>query len=265
MDFLKKIIFLRTDSWEKRRDNNEVKTCYWMIDTVLFDFGGTLFYEKRKIPETETVMGGYQALERLGLDLPPFEEFFQIFQSSYRSRSQELSKTGLEISLRKFCREFFPRIGLRNDEEIIDAYIWGRFQPHSQNDELYEDSLPALRALKPHKKIGLVSNAQPHGILWYLDTTGIVGYFDEIIISGAVGFRKPDRRIFELAADSICSEPESCLMVGDSPTADVRGSKEAGMEGVLIDRSGGFSDPDVPAIRSLRDIPRFIEGLERRG
>ena len=232
-----------------------------MIDTVLFDFGGTLFYERRKIPERETVLSGYHALEKLGIDLPPFEEFLQSFQTAYRASGEKLSRMGREISLRAFCREFFPKIGLKNDEDLIDAYIWGRFKPHSGNDELYGDSVPTLRQLRGKKKIGLVSNAQPHGILWYLDKTGIIRYFDEIIISGAVGYRKPDRRIFELAAESICSRPENCLMVGDSPVADVRGATEAGMHGVLVDRGKVSSDPDIPSVQTLRDIPVIIRRL----
>jgi hypothetical protein len=55
-----------------------------MINTVLFDFGGTLFYEKRKVPEDETMMSGYKALRKRGLKLS-FAEFKEVFWEPYRA------------------------------------------------------------------------------------------------------------------------------------------------------------------------------------
>lgn len=230
-----------------------------MINTVFFDFGGTLFHEKRKVPENETLMSGHEALKEKGLQIP-FPVFRDIFQEPYRKRDQDLARDGLEVSIREFSREIMPKLGLEPTDEIVDSYIWGRFQPHSVNDEMYDDILPTLKKLKPDNKIGLISNAQPHGILWYLDKTGIVTYFDEIIISGAVGLQKPNPLIFELAAESIGSKPEECMMVGDSPYADARGSEAVGMTGVVIDRTGRMKEsfPDLNVVTDMREILKWV-------
>jgi putative hydrolase of the HAD superfamily len=230
-----------------------------MINTVFFDFGGTLFYEKRKVPENETLLSGYNALVEKGIQVP-FEVFKDIFQIPYRQRDLELAKKGLDISVRGFSREIMPELGLEPTEEVVDAYIWGRFQPHSVNNDLYDDILPTLEKLKPICKIGLISNAQPHGINYHLDKIGISTYFDEIIISGAVGLQKPNPEIFYLAADSICSEPGECLMVGDSPPADAIGAESVGMTGVVIDRTGRMGEhfPDVKTIDDMRLILKMV-------
>ncbi len=230
-----------------------------MINTVFFDFGGTLFYEKRKVPEEETVMSGYMALKGKGIQVP-FEVFMDIFQIPYRQTDLEFAKRGLEVSIRDFSRKIMPKVGLEPSDEIIDAYLWGRFQPHSVNNEMYDDVLPTFKALKPGSKIGLISNAQPLGIRWVLDQTGIVTYFDEIIVSGAVGLQKPNPEIFRLAARSICAKPEECLMVGDSPPADAMAAESAGMTGVVIDRTGRVEKafPDVKAVSDMRQILKFI-------
>jgi HAD superfamily hydrolase (TIGR01549 family) len=231
-----------------------------MIRTVFFDFGGTLFYEKRKVPEEETLLSGYKALKEWGLQVP-FEVFMDIFQIPYRQRDRELAEKGLEINTKEFTRQIMPELGMDPKEEAIDSFIWGRFQPHSVNDEMYDDVLPTLKELKPGTKVGLISNAQPHGILWYLDKTGIVTYFDEVIISGAVGLQKPNPRIFRLAAESICSPPEECMMVGDSPSADAAGSQAVGMTGVVVDRSGRLkqSFPHLNVVTDLRDILKWLK------
>jgi len=229
-----------------------------MISTVFFDFGGTLFYEKRKVPEEETLMSGYRALVDKGLQVP-FEVFKDIFQEPYSKRGRDLSREGKEISLRDFSREIMPELGLPPSDDVVDAFIWGRFQPHSVNDVMFDDVVATLKRLKPDRKIGLISNAQPHGILWYLDTTGIVTYFDEIIISGAVGLKKPNPEIFRLAAESICSEVDECMMVGDSPGADALGAEAVGMTGVVIDRSGRIeSGTEATVVRDLREIINLL-------
>ncbi len=230
-----------------------------MINAVFFDFGGTLFYEKRKVPEDETLMSGYTALRDKGLKLS-FEEFKQIFQPAFRAEDAELASRGLEINLHEFSRRIMPKLGLEPTDEVVDAYVWGRFRPHSVNNEMFEDVLPTLKELRPKCKIGLISNAQPHGIRWLLDKSGIVSYFDEIIISGAVGLSKPNPRIFEVAAESICSRIEECMMVGDDPWADAKASHAAGMIGVLIDRAGRLRQamPDIKVVRDLREILEWV-------
>jgi epoxide hydrolase-like predicted phosphatase len=56
--------------------------------------------------------------------------------------------------------------------------------------------------------------------------------FDDVVISGEVGLRKPESEIFELAASRLGVAPQACVFVDDlSP--NVRGAVAAGMVGVL--------------------------------
>lgn len=67
-----------------------------------------------------------------------------------------------------------------------------------------------------------------------LDEIGIAEYFERIVISGEVGLKKPDPRIFALAlADS---DPAEAVFVGDHPDQDVAGALNAGMTAVLLQR-----------------------------
>lgn len=229
------------------------------LDTVFLDFGGTLFYEKRKVPEDETTMAGYQALKAKGLKLD-FQQFKRCFYVPYCEREDELAQQGLEISLAEFTREVLPELGLEPTDENVEAHVWGRFQPHSTNNVMYADTLPTLQMLRPGYKVGLISNAQPHGILWQLDAHGIRPFFDEVIISGAVGIAKPNPAIFTLAAEAIGSDPARCMMVGDSLEADALGAEQVGMTGIAIDRSGqaAESNPDVKYVTDLRQIERWL-------
>lgn len=57
------------------------------------------------------------------------------------------------------------------------------------------------------------------------------GLFDAVVISGEVGLRKPDPKIFELAARQIGLQPKQCVFVDDL-AINVRGAAAVGMVGV---------------------------------
>jgi putative hydrolase of the HAD superfamily len=57
------------------------------------------------------------------------------------------------------------------------------------------------------------------------------GLFDAVVISGRVGLRKPDERIFRHTADLFGIEPTQCVVVDDLPQ-NVAGAVAAGMVGV---------------------------------
>jgi epoxide hydrolase-like predicted phosphatase len=57
------------------------------------------------------------------------------------------------------------------------------------------------------------------------------GLFDAVVISGRVGMRKPDERIFRYTADRLGLEPAECVMVDDLPH-NVAGAVASGMVGV---------------------------------
>ena len=57
------------------------------------------------------------------------------------------------------------------------------------------------------------------------------GLFDAVVISGRVGMRKPEERIYRHAAELLDLDPADCVMVDDLPH-NVTGAARAGMVGV---------------------------------
>jgi epoxide hydrolase-like predicted phosphatase len=55
--------------------------------------------------------------------------------------------------------------------------------------------------------------------------------FDVVVISGEVGMRKPEARIFHLVAERLGLEPSQCVFVDDL-APNIRGAAEVGMVGV---------------------------------
>ena len=84
----------------------------------------------------------------------------------------------------------------------------------------------------------LLAAAREHGLRTALlsnaDRLGdddLAGLFDTVVLSGQVGFGKPDVRIYLLTAERLGLTPEECVFVDDM-VSNVRGAVRAGMVGV---------------------------------
>jgi putative hydrolase of the HAD superfamily len=134
--------------------------------------------------------------------------------------------------------------------------IYARFLEHDTY-RLFDDALPVLRALRERGfVIGVASNWETW-LPGLLNSTGISQLLDFQIISGFLGYEKPDRRVFEAVIDASKSIPASILHVGDSLTSDVGAARDAGLESVLLDRFSRHLDTPVRRISTLEELLQF--------
>jgi HAD superfamily hydrolase (TIGR01509 family) len=71
-----------------------------------------------------------------------------------------------------------------------------------------------------------------------LERCGLAGCYDAEVFSFEVGTVKPDRAIFQMAADALGLPPRELLMVGDSPEDDT-GAAHLGMRTLILPRNAG--------------------------
>lgn len=96
-----------------------------------------------------------------------------------------------------------------------------------------------------------------------LADVGLRDHFDTVIDSEIVGHAKPDPRIFQIALDLLGVEPDRALHVGDMYFADIIGARRAGLQGVLVDPYGDWSDADCPRVSDVGELAGHI--LTARG
>jgi putative hydrolase of the HAD superfamily len=136
---------------------------------------------------------------------------------------------------------------------------------------VFEEVKETLEALASGGlKLGIISNWDER-LRPLLHALKLHDYFEVILISQEVGFTKPSRVIFELAADKLALPPEAILHVGDSLELDAQGARATGFQAALLDRAAG-TDPFAPAgapraaaappgwarIGSLRDLGHLL-------
>jgi REG-2-like HAD superfamily hydrolase len=69
-----------------------------------------------------------------------------------------------------------------------------------------------------------------------LERLGLGETFDVVVVSGEVGFEKPDPRVFHIACERLGVEPSRLLHVGDREDDDVEGARAAGCRSLWYGR-----------------------------
>lgn len=98
-----------------------------------------------------------------------------------------------------------------------------------------------------------------------LEGVGLAARLEAVVHSSAVGYEKPDPRVFRAALERLGVDgPGKAVHVGDRLREDVEGAVALGMRGVLLDRAGELPDAPEPAtalIRSLEELPALLDRL----
>ena len=112
----------------------------------------------------------------------------------------------------------------------------------NEPDLIMEELVHELKESKI--KVALLTNSVPE--FWpVIEKTINTRLFDCIIDSSVVGFRKPDKRIYEFASRVLSVRTSSCVMIDDL-THNIEGAQNAGMQGVL------FTTPEETKLSVLK-------------
>lgn len=170
-------------------------------------------------------------LARHGIDDPDALEWMTVNDDGgYRSRDL-------------FFSQAKDRFGLPERASELEAeYLQTAHDDYRRDPTI----LAELRSLIDRgARVGVVTNGGD-GQRVKLDRLGITPLLSCCAISGEVGVRKPDRRIFDLAVEQAGGPgPDPVWMVGDNARYDVGGAQGAGLRGMWISL-GREWEPHLP-------------------
>ncbi|MCB2178453.1 HAD family hydrolase [bacterium] len=241
------------------------------IKGILFDLGNTLLHFDGDV--AEMVANADQALAQsliqsgLALDKAHFVKEFRHRLSTYHL---EREIDFIEHTTRRILQQVLSDFGFLDVPDAIITEGLKKLYFVSQTHWIPEvDAIPTLAALRQSGlKLGIISNAGDDADVQHLvDKAEIRPYFDFIITSAAVGCRKPDRSIFELALNKWGFSPDETVMVGDTLHADILGANQVEIFSVWITRRANRPDnnanratitPDA-TIPTLAELPALLE------
>ena len=191
-------------------------------NTILFDADGTLLDFKRAEYEAAKEM---MALFDIYADDSMISKYSEINDSLWKLLERgEIEKSVLLYKrFELFCEYYgLERDGKKMAEEYMKvlstkAYIM------AGADKLCDD-------LYGKVKMYIVTNGLEFTQKGRFKTCVLTKYFDDIFISGAIGYEKPDINYFIKVAELTSLEKEKTLIVGDSLSSDIKGGVNYGID-----------------------------------
>lgn len=237
-----------------------------MIDTVLFDMGGTL--EDIHVDDESrhaSIQGVLDILRAHGID--PDKDF-------------ETAANAINAGWDRYGAYRDPRQRELKPEEIWGSFVLTDFGLDEESVRSYAEELAHMwevthyhRALRPHvremleglkdlgMKLGVISNtASLYQVFDILKEYGIRDYFQDVTLSSVTGYRKPNPNIFMVSLHQVQSDPAHCAYVGDTISRDVIGPIRMGfgatfhIDSYLTRLKDTHVSPDVKATYNIQDI-----------
>ncbi len=238
-----------------------------MITTVMFDMGGTLedvFADEATYRRTSERVLKLLAENGMPLAVTP-QQFWDKAFPQFMVYKDESVVTGMEKKPEEIWTQYVMR-GFDVDmgkiaalsEEL--AHLW---EVSFFTRRLRPGVLELLTSLKSAGyRLGVVSNTPSlFQVFDILDEYGIRHFFDGVTVSSIVGYRKPLKRIFEIALYQMNVKPENCAYVGDTVARDILGAQRAGYAKTFQIHSFLTDSRDTPEIKKLAKPDYLIENL----
>jgi HAD superfamily hydrolase (TIGR01509 family) len=198
------------------------------IETVLFDFGGTLdsdgvawkerfhaFYRAEGLDLSAEAFAPtfYAADDALVGALPPTTSLKETVDALAAGLEAELARRGAGVDDARG-----RRVASRFLSEMSTAFARNR---------------PVLKALGERYRLGVVSNFYGN-LEAACESSGLASLFGVMADSQRVGAEKPEPAIFHAALSALDATPETTVMVGDSLRRDGEGARRSGLSFIWI-------------------------------
>ena len=200
----------------------KIKHLFFDLDRTLWDF------EKNSHEELISIYNKNQ-LHQKGISLK--DEFIKV----YKQINEECWVLYREnrMSKEKLRSERFKRTLLYygiNDDELAQKMGNQYIENSPKRTILVDGTIELLEYLKESYQMHIITNGFEEVQFDKLKNSGLFEYFDQIITSEAVGFKKPHSAIFEYALNKAKAVVSESVMIGDDLNTDIKGAVDFGMD-----------------------------------
>jgi HAD superfamily hydrolase (TIGR01549 family) len=202
---------------------------------VIFDFIGTLT-EVRNYSLEASTMKMCKAIAEAGFDVTTdtfLEAYSQAHEKHRITRYQKL----VEVTNAVWISDALNNLGFHTTPEDtrIKTAVNVFFEDYVNSLKLRPCAKNMLQRVSADHKLGLISNFTYAPVIYAgLRKLGINQFFNAVLVSEEVGWRKPSEKIFEEALRRLGVTGEETVYVGDSPLEDIKGAKTLGMRTIFV-------------------------------
>jgi FMN phosphatase YigB (HAD superfamily) len=236
---------------------------------VLFDLFGTLIrFDATALPEVvvdgrpvRTTLGAWRHVLERTLPAVGVEAFARAIVDASIDLDRERLERHVEFPSRERFRRALARLGVEGPEAAETAALFSRAHMRAIAD--------ATRFPPEHARVlDLAARRGPVAVITNFDDAstaygilarhGILERVQAVVVSEAVGLRKPHPALVRLALSEIGASPDSAVMIGDHALEDVGAAVGAGVDAVWIDARGAGAAAGSPlprhVVRALPDV-----------
>ena len=230
------------------------------VKAIFFDAAGTLIKPARPVGQSYAIIA-----EKYGMSVSAHEineRFRTCFNTSPPLAFSPAPADPLEHLERRWWQDVVRRVFSPWERfERFDEYFAELFFYFSQPGAwtLYAEVKETLAILKSRGLLLAVISNFDSRLIGILDGLGVSDCFADIFISSRIGYAKPAPQIFHAALTRQNLAPHEAIHVGDNESCDVRGARNAGVHGILIDRSSHEKAHDFVRIKDLRELLAVID------
>ena len=231
-----------------------------MIRAVLFDLDDTLFDHRGCARDALTAVQQSQTC----FQSMPFDALERAHAEFLEELHAEVMFGRLPIDVARIerFRRLLEAAGARDQRETANELATLYRETYVTRRRAVAGAATLMSAVKPHAKIGIVSNNVLDEQQEKLLVCGLDQFVDELVVSGEVGVSKPDPLIFYTALDRLRVTADETVMVGDSWIADIEGARAAGIRAIWFNPSGSVA-PDASAhVEQLQSFEPTHEALK---
>jgi putative hydrolase of the HAD superfamily len=240
------------------------------IRAVAFDVNATLVRILTEDDSERIFRSIAHFLTYQGIDLHRHQVrdlYFQIMREQQQASSEEhpeFDAVGIWRGLLQANQTEFTRALPPEKLEQLPLFLAEMYRGISRcRLRLYPHVREVLDVLRGRYPLAVVTDAQSAYARGELHKVGLLDYFDPIVVSGDHGYRKPDRRLFQLALDGMGVAAEHTLYVGNDMHRDIFGAREAGMKTLMVESDQGTAAhldcvPDH-TISDFRDLLKILD------
>ncbi len=224
---------------------------------ILFDLCDTLFlFDPQKLP---TILVNGQEIRSttrlvhqvLALHTSvSFEAFYTAFVDTSQEIARDREKDHHEVTSLERFHKILDRLDLAPDQ--IPASTLMRAVLTHMNTMASALLLPSshralVEKIRGKYPIGIITNFDHSPTVHQLlHREGLETFFEPVVISADVGWRKPRQEIFQKALDLLGLKAGDTVFVGNDLKIDVEGANAIGIPAVWFNRHGEIPPPHLP-------------------
>lgn len=205
------------------------------IKAVVFDFIGTLAdLVGYSLENSENKM--FRSLVANGYDISR-ERFFEAYGKAYKKHQDVRYGQLVEVTNAIWISDALNYLGYPTTPEdyAVKTAVNVFFKDYLKALRLRPGAKKTLEKLSSNYQLGIVSNYTYAPLIYAgLRRLKVNDFFDVVVVSEEVGFRKPSPKIFQEALRKLSLKAQEVLYVGDTPLEDIEGAERVGLETVFI-------------------------------